>query len=92
MRQPLLRLADLGDVAADAAEAFEPAGGIDDRVAGDRNPARAAGGLKLHLERVERLLFEQHAAELGMSAQQRRAANGRGAGWPAGRAGRSSAS
>ena len=29
------------------------------------------GGLQLHLERVERLLFEQHAAELGMAAEQR---------------------
>ena len=71
MGQPFLRLADLGDVAADAAEAFEPAGGIDDRVAGDRNPARPARGLKLHLERVERLLFEQHPAKLGMSAEKR---------------------
>ena len=40
--QPLLRLADLGDVGADSAEAFEAAGGVDDRIAGDRNPARAA--------------------------------------------------
>ena len=28
--------------------------------------------LKLHFERVERLLFEQHAAELGIAAEQRR--------------------
>ena len=49
--QPLLRLADFGDVRADAAKAFEAAGGIDDRVAGDRNPARAARGLQLHFER-----------------------------------------
>ena len=40
--QPLLRLADLGDVGADAAESLETAGGVDDRVAGDGNPARAA--------------------------------------------------
>ena len=40
--QPLLSLADLGDVGADSAEALEAAGGIDDRVAGDRNPARPA--------------------------------------------------
>ena len=42
MGQPLLRLADLGDVGADPAEALETAGGVDDRVAGDRDPARAA--------------------------------------------------
>ena len=35
------------------------------------------GVCKLHLERVERLLFEQHAAELGMAAEQAREANGR---------------
>ena len=29
-----------------------------------------AGRLQLHLERVERLLFEQHAAEFGMAAKQ----------------------
>ena len=40
--QALLRLADLGDVGADAAETLEPAGGVDDRVARDRNPARPA--------------------------------------------------
>ena len=42
MGQPFLRLADFGDVRADPAEAFEAAGGVDDRVAGDRDPARAA--------------------------------------------------
>ena len=84
--QPLLRLADLGDVAADAAEALEPAGGIDDRVAGDRDPARPARGLQLHLERVERLLLEQHAAELGMAAEQRRQRMAEQLRWPGGRA------
>ena len=68
--QPLLRLADLGDVGADPAEALEAAGGVDDRVARDRNPAAAARRLQLHFERVERLLLEQHAAELGMAAEQ----------------------
>ena len=68
--QSLLRLADLGDVGADPAEAFEPAGGIDDRVAGDRNPARPARRLQFHFERIERLLFEQHPAELRMAAEQ----------------------
>ena len=80
--QPLLRLADLGDVGTDAAEAFEAAGGIDDRVARDRNPAAAARRLQLHLERVERLFLEQQPAELGMAAEKRREANGRAAGWP----------
>ena len=90
--QALLRLADFGDVRADAAEAFEAAGGIDDRIARDRNPARPARGLHFHLERIERLLVEQHPAELGMAAEQRgqRMAEKRAA--PACRAGRSSAS
>ena len=69
--QALLGLADLGDVRADAAEAFEAAGGIDDRVARDRNPARAARSLQFHFERIERLLVEQHPAELGVAAEQR---------------------
>ena len=56
---------------ADPAEALEAAGGVDDRVAGDRDPARPARGLQFHLERVERLAFEQHAAELGIAAEQR---------------------
>ena len=68
--QPLLRLADLGDVGADPAEALEAAGGIDDRVAGHGDPARPALGLQFHLERVERLLLDQHPAELGMAAEQ----------------------
>ena len=72
MGQPLLRLADLGDVGADPAEAFEAAGGVDDRIAGDRNPALAARGLQFHFERVERLALEQHPAELGIAAEQRR--------------------
>ena len=92
MGQPLLRLADLGDVGADAAEALEAAGGVDDRVARDRDPARAARRLQLHLERVERLLFEQHAAELGMAAEQGGQRMADAAGWPGCRAGRSSAS
>ncbi len=50
MSQAFLGLADLGDIAADAAEAFEPAGGVDDRVAGDRDPARSARGLKFHFQ------------------------------------------
>ncbi len=70
--QAFLRLANFGDVAADAAEALEPAGGIDDRIAGDRDPAWAARGLQLHLKIVERLLLQQHAAELRMAAEQRR--------------------
>ena len=68
--QPLLRLAHFGDVAADAAIAFEAARGVDDRIAGDRDPARAARGLQFHLERVERLLAEQDAAKFGMAAKQ----------------------
>ncbi len=47
MGQPLLGLADLGDVGADPAEALEAAGGVDDRVAGDRDPARAARRLQV---------------------------------------------
>ena len=70
--QALLRLADLGDVRADPAEALEAAGRVDDRVARHRDPARAALGLQFHFERVERLLLDQHAAELGMAAEQRR--------------------
>ena len=70
--QPLLRVADFGDVGADPAKALEAAGGIDDRVAGDRHPAGPARGLELHLERVERLLLEQDPAELGIAAEQRR--------------------
>ena len=66
MGQPFLGVADFGDVAADPAEAFEAAGGINDRVTGDRNPARAASGGELHFESAERLLLEQHAAKLGM--------------------------
>ena len=92
MGQALLRLADLGDVGADAAEAFETAGGVDDRVAGDRDPARAARRLELHLERVERLLFEQHPAKLGMAAEQRGKRMADAAGWRACRAARSFAS
>jgi hypothetical protein len=40
--QPLLRVAHVGDVEPDAAKAFEAAGGVDDRVAGQRDPAIAA--------------------------------------------------
>src|SRR5918993_1037120 len=69
--QPLLRLGHLGDVAADAAEAFEAAGGVDDRITRDRDPSRAARRLKLHVERIERLLFEKLATELGIAAQER---------------------
>ena len=69
--QPLLSLADLGDVGADPAEALEASGGIDDRVAGDRDPARAARRLQFHFERIERLPLEQHPAKLGMAAEQR---------------------
>ena len=82
MGQPLLRLADLGDVGADAAEALEAAGGVDDRVAGDRDPARAARRLQLHFERIERLLAR---AARGRARRGRRAgpaSNGRAAGWP----------
>ena len=92
VRQPLLRLADLGDVGADAAEAFEPAGSIDDRVARDRDPARPARSLELHLERVERLLLEQHAAKLGMAAKKRGKRMADAAGRPACPAARSCAS
>src|SRR5207247_2225708 len=70
--QPLLRLPNFGDVGADSAKALETAGGIDDRVAGHRDPARSARRLHLHLERIEWLLLKQHAAELGMAAEQRR--------------------
>ena len=35
------------------------------------------GGLQFHLERIERLFFEQHPAELGMAAEQAPEANGR---------------
>ena len=42
MGQSLLRLADFGDVGADSAEPFETAGGVDDRIARDRDPARTA--------------------------------------------------
>jgi hypothetical protein len=69
--QPLLRLADFSDVGPDSAEAFEPSRGIDDRVPGNRDPARAAGGTELHFQSIERLLFEKHPAELGMAAEQR---------------------
>src|SRR5205809_790577 len=69
---PPLRPANLGDVGADATKALEAAGGIDDRVAGDRNPARAARRVQFHLEIVERRLFQQDPAELGMAAKQRR--------------------
>ena len=90
--QPLLRLAHLGDVGADAAEAFEAAGGVDDRIAGDRNPARAARGVELHFERIERLLAEQDAAKLGMAAEQRGQRMAERCRRRAGRAGRSCAS
>ena len=69
--QALLGLADLGDVGADAAEAFEPAGGIDDGIARHGDPARPALGLQFHLERIERLLLDQYPAKLGMAAEQR---------------------
>ena len=72
MREPLLRLAHFGDVAADAAKALEAAGRIDDRIARNRNPARAASGLQLHVELVERLLLKQLTAQFGIAAQQRR--------------------
>ncbi len=91
MGQPLLRLADLGDVGADPAEAFEAAGGVDDRIAGDRDPALAARGLQFHFERVERLALEQQAAELGAAAEQRRHRMADAARSPGGRAGRSCA-
>src|SRR6476646_1329600 len=70
MHQTFLRLANLGDIGTHPAEAFEPPGGIDDRVARHRDPARAARSPKLHLQRIERLLFEKHAAELGMASEE----------------------
>ena len=70
MGQTLLRLADLGDVGADAAEAFEAAGGVDDRVPGHRNPARSPWRAQLHLERIERLLLQQDLPQLGVTAKQ----------------------
>ena len=75
--QALLRLANLGDVGADSAEAFEAAGGVDDRVAGHRDPARAARRRQLHLQRVERLLFEQHAGQARHGRREVREASGR---------------
>ena len=39
MGQALLRLANFGDVRADAAESLETSGSVDDRVAGNGNPA-----------------------------------------------------
>ncbi len=39
---------------------------------GHRHPTRPARGFHFHLERIERLLVEQHPAELGMAAEQRR--------------------
>ncbi len=70
MGQALLGLADLGDVRADPAEALEATGSVDDRVAGNRDPASPARGLQFHLERIERLFFEQDAAELRVTAEQ----------------------
>ena len=70
--EPLLGLADLGDVLADAAEALELAGHVDDRIAGEADPARAAAGLQLHLEIGEGLAGEQGAAERAGAAQRRR--------------------
>ena len=72
MGQALLRLPNFGDIGSDAAKSFKAAGGVDDRVAGDRNPASAARRLQLHFERIERLLLEQHAAKFGMSAEKSR--------------------
>ena len=43
----------------------------------------AARRLQLHLERVERLLLEQHPAELGMAAEQRGKRMADAAGWRA---------
>jgi hypothetical protein len=70
--EALLGAADLGDVRADAAEALELAGHVDDRVAGERDPAGAAPGLQLHLEIGERLAVEQGAAERAVAAERRR--------------------
>ena len=39
---------------------------------GHGDPPRSALGLQFHLERVERLLLDQHPAELGMAAEKRR--------------------
>ena len=64
-------LPDLGDVRADAAEALELAGHVDDRIAGEADPARAAAGLQLHLEAGEGLAGEQGAAERAVAAQRR---------------------
>src|SRR6185295_11084250 len=47
----------LGDVAADAAVADEASGGVEHRLAGERQPDRGAVGAgALHLEVVERLV------------------------------------
>ena len=70
--QPLLGLANLGDVGADAAEALELAGHVDDRIAGKADPARAAAGLQLHFEAGEGRPGEQGAAERAVAAQRRR--------------------
>ena len=70
--QPLLGLADLGDVGADAAEALEHAGHVDDRIAGEADPAGAAAGAQLHLQVRERLAGEQGAAERAVAAQRGR--------------------
>ena len=72
VRQALLRLADLGDVRADAAEALEATRSIDNRVARDGNPALSARGLELHLQRIEWLLLEKDPAEVGVASEQRR--------------------
>ena len=67
--QPLLGAADVGDVLADAAEALELAGHVDDRIARQADPARAAPRLQLHLEIGEGLAREQDAAERAGAAQ-----------------------
>ena len=90
--QPLLGLADLGDVGADAAEALEPAGDVDDRIAGEARSSACRARVFSSISRlVERLAREQDAAERGCCRRAAPAANGRSAGWPSGRAGRSSA-
>jgi hypothetical protein len=70
--QPFLSLPNLGDVGAHAPEAFEPARGIDDRVAGDRNPAHPVGSLELHFQVREGLLVEELPAKLGIASEKRR--------------------
>ena len=70
--QPLLGAADVGHVLADAAKALELAAHVDDRIARQADPARAAPGGQLHFEIGEGLARQQDTAERAGAAERRR--------------------